>query len=293
MRTFPRWFFHLVCYPFALFYFLFGRRFRRAVRGNLTVALGRDASPRDIRRLTWRVFSNVTKTFSDMFHVATIPRERLSELIAPQVGSEYIQASLEEKKGAIFLTGHIGNWELGGMALGKFDVNVNMVYMPDQTEAFEEQRRLVRDDQNVFSIPMDGGFEVSLMVLRKLNAGEIIALKGDRVMRGDGITVCLFGRETLFPRGPYLLSYVSGAPILPIFLILAEDNRYIPIVAEPIFPKRTGNRSRDVLALAQKTALVMEEYIHRYPDQWYMFYPFWKDADDSTDTSSVGTDKES
>lgn len=238
------------------------------------------------------MFSNVTKTFADMFYVASLPRERIAELIAPQVGSEYIHAALKGKKGAIFLTGHVGNWELGGMTLGKFDVNVNMVYMPDRTEAFEQQRRLVRDDQNVFSIPMGGGFEVSLMILRKLNAGEIIALKGDRVMRGDGMTVHLFGKEVLFPRGPYLLSYVSGAPILPTFMILAEDNRYTPIVSEPIFPHRTGDRGRDILVLAQKAAHVIEEYIRRYPDQWYMFYPFWKDAGNSSDTSSIGAAQE-
>lgn len=292
MRTFPRWFFHLVRYPFAFFYYFFGHRFRRAVRGNLTAALSRDASPRDIRRLTWRVFSNVTKMFTDMFYVASLPRERIAELIAPQVGSEHIHEALKGEKGAIFLTGHIGNWELGGMTLGKFDVNVNMVYMPDRTEAFEEQRRLARTDQNVFSIPMDGGFEVSLMIIRKLNAGEIIALKGDRVMRGNGMTVRLFGRDTLFPMGPYLLSYVSGAPILPTFVVLTEDNRYMPFVSEPIFPRRTGNRNRDVLVLAQKMASVIEEYIRRYPDQWYMFYPFWKKDDDSPDASSVDTGKE-
>jgi len=294
MRTFPRRFSHLVRYPFAFFYYLFGCRFRRAVRGNLAVALGGHASPRDVRRLTWRVFSNVTKTFADMFYVASLPRERIAELIAPQVGVEHIHTALKEKKGAIFLTGHVGNWELGGMTLGKFDVNINMVYMPDQTKAFEQQRLLVRADQNVSSIPMGGGFEVSLMVIRKLNAGEIIALKGDRVLRGVGMTVRLFGRDTLFPRGPYLLSYVSGAPILPTFMVLAEDNRYQPIVCEPIFPVRTGDRGRDVLILAQKMARVMEEYIRRYPDQWYMFYPFWKNAGDPADTgSSAGADKES
>jgi len=251
--------------------------------GNLAVALGQDASPREIRRLTWRVFSNVTKTFTDMFYAASLPKEYIYQLVAPQEGIEHIKTALEAHSGAIFLTGHVGNWELGGMALGKFDLNVNMVYMPDQTKAFEEQRRIVRDDQNVSSIPMDGGFEVSLRVIRKLNAGEIIALKGDRAMRGEGMTVKMFGKDTLFPRGPYLLSYVSGAPILPTFIVLGEDNRYRPIVSEPIFPHRTGNRRRDIQDMAQKVARVLEEFIRQFPDQWYMFYPFWKDADDSTD----------
>ena len=172
MRTFPRWFSHLVGYPFAVFYYLVGRRFRRAVRGNLTVALGESASPREVRRLTWRVFSNVTKTFADMFYAASLPRERISKLVAPQVGERAHSGGPEENKGAIFLTGHVGNWELGGWPSGKFDVSVNMVYMPDRTAAFEEQRRMVRTIKNVFSIPMGGGFEVSLMIIRKLNAGR-------------------------------------------------------------------------------------------------------------------------
>ena len=95
-------------------------------------------------------------------------------------------------------------------------------------------------------------------------------------MRGGGDTGPGVREGYPLSRGPYLLSYVSGAPILPTFIVLADDGRYTPIVSEPIFPVRTGSRDRDVLGLAQKVARVMEEFIRRYPDQWYMFYPYWE-----------------
>ena len=59
-------------------------------------------------------------------------------------------------------------------------------------------------------------------------------------------------------------------------MVLNRDERYVPIVEEPIYGQRTGDREQDLKGLTLRMARVIEEYIRRYPDQWYMFYPFWK-----------------
>lgn len=279
MRTFPRWFSHLVRYPFAFFYYLIGRRFRRAVNGNLKVALNDSISWWKLKWLTWSVFSNVTKSFVDLFYVASIPDEKKIEIIEEPIGWENIENALKAGKGAIFVTGHIGSWEVGGVALARYGKKVHMVYLPDRFEAFEKTREKTRMKQNVEGIPMGGTFETSLKLIRLLRAGEIVAMKGDRVIVGDGITIKLFGREAVFPHGPSLISYISGAPIIPTFVILKENGKYQPIVCEPIFPEKSGDRKIDVEKNVKKIAKVIEGFIKEYPDQWYMFYPFWKGGD--------------
>ena len=277
MATFPSWVPNAIRYLFALFYYMIGGRFRRAVEGNLKVALGDSVSRWEIKRLTWRVFLNVTKSFVDLFYTASIPDERKLDFIEPPIGLENINGAMESGKGAIFVTGHIGNWEVGGIALANLGKKVHMVYIPDRFEAFERIREKTRSTKNVVSIPMGGTFEISLKLIRLLREGEIVAMKGDRVILGEGITIKFFGRDTELPLGPSLISQISGAPIVPTFVVLNGEGKYQPIVCEPIFPTRSGNRRLDVERNVQKVAGVIEEFIREYPDQWYMFYPFWKE----------------
>ncbi|MBN1574605.1 MAG: lysophospholipid acyltransferase family protein [Deltaproteobacteria bacterium] len=276
MATFPRWVPHVIRYLFALFYFIVGGRFRRAVEGNLRVALKDSASSWEIKKLTWRVFLNVTKSFVDLFYTASIPDERKNEIVERPIGWENVNRALDAGKGAIFVTGHIGNWEVGGIALAESKKKVHMVYIPDRFEAFERFRGKTRSTKNVESIPMGGTYEISLKLIRLLREGEIVAMKGDRVILGEGITIKFFGRDTEFPLGPSLISHISGAPIVPTFVVLNGEGKYQPIVCEPIFPEKSGNRKLDIERNVKKVAEVVEKFIREYPDQWYMFYPFWK-----------------
>jgi len=276
MRTFSRKAVHRIRYPFVFLYYRIGVRFRRAVRENLRVALGDPVSQRELRRITRRVFDNVTKSFADSFFVAALPPERWAEVVAPPVGDRHIAQALQRGKGAIILTGHIGNWEVGGIALGQAGGQTHMVYMPDRFASFEQARNKARDLQKVHALPMGSSFDTALRVIRLLAENKIITMKGDRSLNGEGITIPFFGRDTVFPKGPFLVSYISRAPILPAFIILNRDDRYVPIVEAPIYAEHTGNRDDDIGTLALRMARVIEEYIRRYPDQWYMFYPFWK-----------------
>jgi lauroyl/myristoyl acyltransferase len=277
MRTFSRRAVHRFRYPFIFLYYCLGTRFRRAVRENLRVALGETVSKRQLERITGGVFNNVTKAFADSFFLAALPPERWAEVMDPPVGRSNIAKALEQGKGAIILTGHIGNWEVGGIALGQAGGETHMVYMPDRFAAFEQARRKARDLKKVSGLPMGSSFDTSLRVIRLLAENKIITMKGDRSLNGEGITIPLFGRDTVFPKGPFLVSYISRAPILPAFVVLNRDEKYVPIVDDPIYVERTGSRENDIRTLALRMARVIEKYIRRYPDQWYMFYPFWKE----------------
>jgi lauroyl/myristoyl acyltransferase len=276
MRTFSRKTIHRIRYPFIFLYYCIGVRFRRAVRENLRIALGETVSERELRQITRRVFDNVTKAFADAFFVSALPPERWVEVMDPPVGRQNIAKALEQGKGAIILTGHIGNWEVGGIALGQVGGETHMVYMPDRFAAFERARGKARDLQKVHALPMGSSFDTALRVIRLLSENRIITMKGDRSLNGEGIIIPFFGRDTVFPKGPFLVAYISRAPILPAFVVLNRDGRYVPIVEEPICVEHTGNRENDIRTLTLRMARVIEEYIRRYPDQWYMFYPFWK-----------------
>ncbi len=75
-----------------------------------------------------------------------------------------------------------------------------------------------------------------------------------------------FERPTLFPRGPFILSRLTGAPIVMAFVVREKDV-YKGIIEKP-FLVQYKNEEYNVLKKVVKT---LEKYVSKYPDQWYNF----------------------
>jgi predicted LPLAT superfamily acyltransferase len=112
-------------------------------------------------------------------------------------------------------------------------------------------------------------------------------MQADRVVDDNTLPVRFFGSSALFPKGPLVLSLISGAPILTSFTLKYGWNRYMIVVEEPIFPPR-GRSNRDLVLgeLAQEVATRIENVARRYPHQWFNFYPYWIDSPGFKDSVS-------
>jgi KDO2-lipid IV(A) lauroyltransferase len=110
----------------------------------------------------------------------------------------------------------------------------------------------------------------SLAVLR--NNG-ILALVADRdFTRNGGVEVDFLGRKAILPRGPAALALKTGAVILPVFMLRNTDDSFTLKIERPI---RQSDRQTDELGLVYVYKAVIEEYVKRYPEQWYFFRRFW------------------
>jgi KDO2-lipid IV(A) lauroyltransferase len=86
-----------------------------------------------------------------------------------------------------------------------------------------------------------------------------------------------FGRPSNLPVGAAYLSITSGAPVIPVFVIL-EKGRYSTIMEEAIFFRGGhGQHAAAIRSGMEKLVAVFEKYIRAYPDQWYNYYDFWKE----------------
>ena len=102
-----------------------------------------------------------------------------------------------------------------------------------------------------------------------------IRFLGDRDLFGKGVPVTFFGRRVSFPIGPALLASLSEAPLIPTFVLMNEDDRYLCLASDPVRIQKTGNRDDDLAANTQRIAEVMEQFIRTHPDQWYTFYDYF------------------
>ena len=125
---------------------------------------------------------------------------------------------------------------------------------------------------------MPGGLSLGPSLKRGFKAlkeNGLVAILGDRDFTDSGERIEFFGKETLLPRGPASFSLRTGAPILPAFVVRTKANNCRLIIEDPIKYKATGTWQTDIKGLMRAYVRVIERYIRRYPDQWYVFRKVW------------------
>jgi KDO2-lipid IV(A) lauroyltransferase len=254
------------------------RKNRRAVISNLTQVLGRGVSRRRICSLACSAFCNYAKYIVDYFRFPRINKNDWRRIIPQHEGADFIDGTLKKGKGLMLLTAHIGNWELGGLLFNILGYPMNVVTLVDENLKIDEVRERWRRSRGIKSLTVGDSITAAKNIADALAKNEIVAMLGDRATKTNRMKIKFFGKETYFPTGPIILGLLTGAPIVPGFVLYQEKGRYYGVAEKPIYAKETGNREKDIKETLKKIIKVFEKYIRKYPDQWYNFYPFWQDA---------------
>jgi lauroyl/myristoyl acyltransferase len=89
----------------------------------------------------------------------------------------------------------------------------------------------------------------------------------DRWGKTDGVASAFLGGRHYLPRGPFVLSRMTGAPILPAFVV--RDGACYRGILEPPFVVE----QEDFGPYATRISQTLERFIRCYPEQWYNFVP--------------------
>ncbi|MBI3320374.1 MAG: LPS export ABC transporter periplasmic protein LptC, partial [Candidatus Omnitrophica bacterium] len=113
-------------------------------------------------------------------------------------------------------------------------------------------------------------------IARLLRDNRIIGIMPDQDIDSlEGTFVDFFGRPTYTPIGPAALALMTGAPILPCFIV-RTGRRFRIVIEETIPMTRTDDRTQDLLQITQAWSRVVESYLRCYPDQWVWMHRRWK-----------------
>ena len=234
------------------------------IRQNLRRAFP-ESSPPEIASLSKRIFRNYARSLVDFGRYRGLSPRELDGEISRVDGKEYVDPVRRAGKGIILVTGHVGNWELGGLYFVARGWKVNVVGLPDPAPEINSLRDEYRTRYDVRTILLDGSPFATLEMMAALRRGEMVAMLVDRWGNGNGVQADFFGGPLLLPRGPFVLSRATGAPILPAFVV-REGGSYIGILDPPFVAE-----GPDDAPYARIVARSLEQIIKRFPDQWYNF----------------------
>lgn len=268
-----------VAYAIAVFvsdlHYLSSSADRSAVWQNLKVIFP-DKSDKEIWDIRRRMFRNFAKYLVDFFRFAKIDNEYIQKNIKIE-NVHYFDETLKKGKGAVVLTAHLGNWELGGVVIALCGYPFWVVALSHKNKKVNDFFISQRQSKGIQVIPLGNAGRQCFNLLKK---NKLVALVGDRDFTEKGVKVDFFGKKTFLPLGPAFLSMKTQAPIITGFMLRNPDDTFTLTINKPIEidikePAVKPDKEENLLRIIDTYKVVLEDYIRKYPDQWYMFRRFW------------------
>jgi lauroyl/myristoyl acyltransferase len=244
-------------------------RARRAVRRNLRHIRG----PRPL----WRDVLDTTQTFSAYAGCLAESLATGSKNDArPKVeihGADHMRKAIAQKRGVILLTMHTGGWEVAGPLLAEHTrLDVVLVMEGERDTSARQISDRARELSGVRVIHIGPDPLAALPLVRHLSDRKgAAAMQIDRApSSGRVLGVRLLDQAGELPEGPFRLSQLTGAPMVPVFCARLGFRRYA-FVAHPArtLPRRPSRAELD--ATAQGVADDMTRFLRTYPTQWFEF----------------------
>ena len=278
VRIFPR--------PFCVWFskrvadicFVFDTAARRAVIANLTHVFshtGRETQSRrerqGIYRLALETFENFAVHIMDFLRVYRVCDDIESGLLRIEHFDRFAK-EFARGRGLISVTAHIGNWEMGAAATAGMGLPLSAVTLKLSDERIDRFFTGLRESGHIRPFPSGRAARGCFKVL----AGkEMLAFVADRDIDGNGLRVKFFGEEVSLPRGPAEMAARTGASIVPAFCLQEAGGHFRLVVEKPIEVDERLPVQEKVEAITRAMVRVFEEYISRYPAQWFAFYKVW------------------
>jgi KDO2-lipid IV(A) lauroyltransferase len=256
------------------FFFRLRPQYLQAIVENYRVIFP-ERSPQERIGMALAMVENHARYWVEFFKFGKPGKLAVETLLDNPEALEQVLNEVQPGQGAILITAHMGNWELGGTLFGRLVKPLTVIYVRDRFNIVERMRSKSRSSGRIRELPVDRSIFSTLPALRALEQGEFLALQGDRDFNDRGIEACFFGRKCTFPEGPYQLALLARVPVIPCFTLFAGPRRYrvqlFPAI--PIPPE--GKREERVRTMLNAYLKVLEEMVRLYPEQWYTFYPFF------------------
>lgn len=248
---------------------------RRGAMANLRRVLGtREASVTAPAAL--RMFVEFAHCMTEtMEHFGPRPKPVRVDVGEPDLLAE----ALERGRGAVIVTGHLGNWDVAAADLRKYGRTITVVMAHEANASAREYVKRMRESHHIRVVYSDESVFSSLHLVRELRANNIVAMQLDRAgPMARTVEVPLFGATARFSAGPFHLARVAGSPIVPCFAPRLGTRHY-EIRFGGVHEVADRSRRGRIETIAASVAADFEAVVREHPCQWFQFRDFWAEVE--------------
>jgi KDO2-lipid IV(A) lauroyltransferase len=250
---------------------------RRTGLRNLELAFP-EMPPEERRRVLRRSMVGLGRQLGYFSHFPRMTPEELRELVEYD-GIEILHEAQARGRGIIFLTAHLGAWEILSLAHSALYNPISFMVRRLDNPLVEEFIDRVRTRFGNRSIDKRMAARSALKLLRE--GGTLGILADLNTQTREGVFVPFFNRLACTTSGVAVLALRTDAAVIPVVAPWHEERgRYVFHGSPAIELVCTGDHERDVEINTARFAAAIEEQIREYPDQWLWIHKRWKTRPD-------------
>jgi KDO2-lipid IV(A) lauroyltransferase len=260
-----------------LIWCVFFIKYRRRALKHMRRVFGDTRDNQWYTHVTRTMFMNLGRNLAEFLHIPRFSRRRFAALVEGAEFRKAISVALSSGRGALCVTGHIGNWELLAAYCAKFfptAVIAKKIYFEKfDREVVRRRRRL-----GIEVIYQEKGLRPVVAALR---SGRVVGILADQdIPDVAGVFVDFLGTEAYTPVAPAALALGSGTPLFVVCVERLGHGLHRIHVSGPVEHPKTGNRAEDRLELTRRWSRILCEFIREHPGQWAWFHRRWRTTRD-------------
>lgn len=232
-----------------------------------------EKSQAEIRKLAQNTFRMLGKNAGEILRASRIRSLKDLEKILVTHGYENFEKANARGKGVIFLTCHLGAFDLQVTNMALRGLNPNIIGTPLKDPRLNE---LLWEYRNAHgAIAIERGRETFRMI-KVLKSGGSVALLIDQDTKVKTVFVDFFGRPAATPVGATIMALKTGAAVVPTYIHLGNDGKQHMHILPEMEMVMTGDEEKDIQINTQALTHFIETQIRKHPDQWVWMHERWK-----------------
>jgi KDO2-lipid IV(A) lauroyltransferase len=244
----------------------------KLTKKNVSRVLGIDINDPKVTDISKKIYIGFAKNIVDFLKNRIISKEQFKENIK-LIGVEHLEKALKDGKGIVIFTAHLGNFEWGAARIGVEGFKIWGVGLSKNNKLidnFYEKNRKNKCLKTIYPNKM-------LNVFRILKNNEIVAIPTDWDSTGTAKEYNFFNHKAKLPSGAVQIALTSGAKLIPSFII--RDNKYhhCQVICPPVELETEGKKEELIKKNMYKIIPIIEEYVRKNIDQWFLFHDIWVD----------------
>ncbi len=258
---------YFILYFVASYYFIFLKKSNQAIFYYFKERLG--FSYFKAKKMVFKSYYTFGQTILDKISISAGMKNKFTYEFD---GIEKLIQLLEEKKGGVLISAHIGNFEIAEHFFSEIDVNFqfNLVTTDLEHSAIKNYLEKLSKKSTIKFILIKEDLSHIFEINAALARNELVCFTGDRYFEGvKSLKEKLLNEEANFPAGPFLIASRLKVPVVFVYVMKEPNLHY------HLYTREVNVNHRDERGLLKAYTESVESMLKKYPLQWFNYFDFW------------------
>ena len=234
-----------------------------------------ERSGEELRRIAGDMFVHMGRSAMELAAIGWYDRrlDGYVELADP----ELLRQVMARGRGMVFVTGHLGNWELLARRIARAGVPNAVIAKASWDAKLDQRVARFRSEGGVTTLWREDP-DTGRAIIRTLRSGKALGLLIDQDTRVQGVFVPFFGRLAFTPRAAADFAIRFGAPVVVGSIHRKgqgpRDGHRVELVEIP-FSADPPDREAEAVRLTAACTAALEAAIRRHPAEWVWMHERW------------------